>query len=193
MKRWRVAALAVTASLFGACTSSPLQSKLNTQNNLRQFRVATQRAIECRTKAAQDPRYQVLREQIPLTNIDAAQLSQMADQKFATKGEILALDSWTGDVNACLERLLREVDTTIPSFGPIIEASWNDDNTVFVKLAHHQTTWGDAIMSLKRNKTKLRTDLIARADQVAAEVTKMEQAQFNRRTAIISSVIGILP
>ena len=61
---------------------------------------------------------------MPVTDVDAAQLSHLTDQKIAAKYEILALDSWTGDVTAFLQRPLQEVDATIPSFGPIIEASW---------------------------------------------------------------------
>ncbi len=48
-------------------------------------------------------------------------------------------------------------------------------------------------MRLKSNRTELRARLIARADQVIAEIDKLQQEQLNRRTTILSSVIRILP
>ena len=70
---------------------------------------------------------------------------------------------------------------------------WNEAEAVFVKLAHRQIRWGEAVMLLQNDITKLRAELIARADQASAEIGKMELSQFNRRTAIINAVIGILP
>jgi hypothetical protein len=192
--KWRcVAAGAVAIALLGACAASLPQSRVDAQNSLRRFREAARDAVQCRATAARNPRYQILNQHMPLANIDDANLAQMIDQRFATNSEIAVLDAWTRDVNRCLERLLRDTNATISAFGPIIEASWNDDIAVFVKLAHRQIGWGEAVMRLKSNTTKLRADVIARADQVSAEISKMEQAQFNRRTAIITSVIGILP
>ncbi len=191
-KLWCVAACAVVVALLSACESLP-RSQMNAQNNLRRFRAAAQHAVQCRAAAARKPSNQVLNEHMPLTDLDNATLTQMVDKKLATNSEIAALGSWTGDVNRCLEPLLREANVTIPSVGPIIEASWNSDTAVFVKLAHRQVTWGEAVISLKSNSTKMRADLIARGDQVAAEIGKLEQAQYDRRTAIITAVIGILP
>jgi hypothetical protein len=190
---WCLAAFAVAIALLGACADSLPQSRIDTQNSLWRFRAVARDAVQCRATAARNPRYQILNQHMPLANIDDANLSQMIDQKFATNSEIAVLDSWTRDVNGCLERLFREINGTIPAFGPIIEASWDDDIAVFVKLAHRQMSWGEAVMRLKSNTTKLRAAVIARADQVSAEISKMEQAQFDRRTAIITSVIGILP
>jgi hypothetical protein len=192
-KWWCLAPFAVAIALLGACAGSLHQSQIDTQNNLQRFREAARDAVQCRATAARDPRYQILNQHMPLANIDDANLSQMIDERFATNSEIAVLASWIRDVNGCLERLLRETNATISAFGPIIEASWNNDIAVFVKLAHRQMNWGEAVMRLKSNTTKLRADVIARADQVSAELSKMEQAEFNRRTAIITSVIGILP
>jgi chorismate mutase len=80
-----------------------------------------------------------------------------------------------------------------PALGPSLMASWNDDIALFVKLVHRRMSWGEAVMRLKNNRAKLRADVIARADQVSAELSKMERAQYDRRTAIVTSVIGILP
>lgn len=190
---WCLGALAVTVPLLGACSGSVWQSERSTENSLRDFRAAAQRATECRALAARNPRYHILQEHMPLTDIQAATLSQMASQKFATKDEISALGYWTSDLNACLEPLLQKADATIPGIGPILEAWWDDDNVVFVKLVHHQVTWGEVVVRLRSNRTKMRANAIARADRVSEDISKMELAQFNRRTAIVSSVIGILP
>ena len=117
----------------------------------------------------------------------------MSNQNFATKDEILALDSWTGDINPCLEPFIQETDATIPSIGPIIEASWNDENVMFVKLAHHQMKWGEAVTSLRTNKIKLRSDLVDRAGKASEELNRIDLARYNRRTAVITSILGVLP
>jgi hypothetical protein len=197
-KPWCVAACAVAMALLGACADSESRSqmkaqKMQAQENLRRFREAAQQAVHCRAAAAGNSRYQVLNEHLPLADLDDATLFQMTDKEFATDSEIAALDVWTRDTNRCLAPLLREADATIPSFGPIVEASWNDDTAVFVKLAHREMTWGEAVIRLKSNTTKMRADLIARADQVSAQISKVDQTEYNRSTSIITSIIGILP
>jgi hypothetical protein len=57
----RVAALAIVVPLLGACTSSLRLSQLSTPNSHGSFRVAGQRAIECRAAVAWNPHYQMLR------------------------------------------------------------------------------------------------------------------------------------
>jgi hypothetical protein len=197
-KRWCVAACAVAMALLGACVGSESRSqmkaqKVQAQENLQRFRAAAEQAVHCRAAAAGNSRYQGLNEHMPLADLDDATLSQMTDKTFATDSEIAALDSWTRDVNRCLEPLLHEANATIPSFGPILEASWNGDTAVFVKLAHREMTWGEAVIRLKSNRTKMRADLIARADQVSAQISKVDQTEYNRSTSIITSVIGIVP
>jgi hypothetical protein len=197
-KPWCVAACAVAIALLGACADSESRSqmkaqKMQAQEDLRRFRDAAQQAVHCRAEAAQNSRYQVLSEHMPLTDLDDATLSQMTDKNFATDSEIAALDAWTRDMNRCLEALVREANATIPSFGPVVEASWNDDTVVFVKLAHREMTWGEAVIRLKSNTIKMRADLIARADQVSAQISKVDQTEYNRSTSIITSIIGLLP
>jgi hypothetical protein len=197
-KPWCVAACAIAMALLGACADSESRSqmkaqKMQAQENLRRFREAAQQAIHCRAEAARNSRYDVLNEHMPLTDLDDATLAQMTDRELATDSEIAALDSWTRDMNRCLEPLLREANATIPSFGPIVEASWDSDTVVFVKLAHRETTWGEAVIRLKSNTTKMRADLIARADQVSAQISKVDQTEYNRSTSIITSIIGVLP
>ena len=192
--KWRrVVAPAVTVLLLVDCSNSLSRSQLQAQDSLQRLHVAGQREIECRAVAARNPHYQILRQDMPLTNFAAITVSEMSNQNFATKDEILALDSWTSDINACLEPFIQETDATIPSIGPIIEASWNDENVVFVKLAHHQMKWGEAAMSLRTAKIKQRSDLIDRADKVSEELSRIELARYNRRTAVITSVLGALP
>jgi hypothetical protein len=185
-------------ALLGACADSESRSqmkaqKIKAQDDLRRFREATQQAVHCRAEAAGNSRYQVLNEHMPLTDLDDATLSQMTDKKLATDTEIAALDSWTRDMNRCLEPLLREANATIPSFGPIVDASWDSDTEVFVKLAHREMTWGEAVIRLRSNSTKMRADLIARADQVSAQISKVDQTEYNRSTSIITSILGVLP
>ena len=97
------------------------------------------------------------------------------------------------DINTCRNQLLQVTKETLQSFAPIIEASRDVDNEVFVKLARHEMTWGGAVLCLQRSRTKLRANFIARADHVGADIDKLQQAQLNRRTALMSSVVGILP
>ena len=82
---------------------------------------------------------------------------------------------------------------TLPSFGPIIEAARDEDDATFVQLSEQRVTWGEAVKRLKRNRTTLRANLTARADQVLAELGKQEQEQLNRRATIFSSIIRALP
>jgi hypothetical protein len=99
----RVVVPAIAALLLVGCTSSLSRSQLQAQDSLRRFHEAGQREIECRAVAARNPHYQMLRQDMPLTNFAAITVSEMSNQNFATKDEILALDSWTSDINACLE------------------------------------------------------------------------------------------
>ena len=189
----RVVVPGVAVLLLVGCSNALSQSRLQAQDNLRRFRAAGQREINCRAAAARNPHYQILRQDMPLTNFAAITLSEMSNQNFATKNEILALNSWTSDINACLEPFIQETDATIPSIGPIMEASWNDENVVFVRLAHHRMKWGEAVTVLRTDKIKLRSDLIDRADKVSEELSRIELARFNRRTSVITTVLGILP
>jgi hypothetical protein len=130
---------------------------------------------------------------MPLADIATVSLPQMTNPRLASEDEIAALDTWIDDLNACRGQLLEVTYATIPSLGPIIEEARNEDYLAFVKLARRRQTWGETVMRLMSNRTKLRADVIARVDQVIGTVGEMQQEQLNRRSAILSSVIRILP
>jgi hypothetical protein len=176
-----------------ACAGLPQLEIRNSELDLQRFVVATNDAIACRTAAAQNPRYRILDERMPLTDIGSASLPQMTDPDLATRAQILALDTWSRDLNRCREPLLQATYNTLPSFGPIIEAARDEDDATFVQLTEHKVTWGKAVTQLKRNRTTLRANLTAGADQVLAELGKQEQEQLNRRATIVSSIIRTLP
>jgi hypothetical protein len=192
--RWSGAVgFAIAVPLLGGCGLSEFAKTQHTENSLQQFRAATQEAAECRAEIAQKPQYQILGQHMPLTDIDDASLSQMAAPEFATKGEISALNAWIDDLKPCRDRLVQAIVITIPSFRPIFETWWDNDDIVFVRLAHHKIAWGEAVLALRGNATKLQAEAISHADLVLAELEKQEQAQIARRTAILSSIIGKLP
>ena len=176
-----------------ACAGFSQLEIRNTELDLQRFIAAANDAIACRTATAQNPRYRILDERMPLTDIGSASLPQMIYQGFATPAQVLALDTWSHDLNACREPLLQVTYNTLPSFGPIIEAARDEDDATFVQLAEHKVTWGEAVIRLKRNRTTLRANLTARADQVLAELGKQEEEQRNRRATILSSIIRTLP
>jgi hypothetical protein len=176
-----------------ACAGPSQLEGRNIELDLQRFIAATNDAIACRITAAQNPRYRILAERMPLTDIGSASLPQMTDPGLATRAQILSLDAWSHDLNACREPLLQVTYNTLPSFGPIIEAARDEDDATFVQLAEHKVTWGEAVMRLKRNRTTLRANLTARADQVLAELGKQEEEQRNRRATILSSIIRALP
>lgn len=190
-----VAALWLAAlPLITACAAPSEQAAmLNTQNDLQRFVAATGDALKCRAEVSAHPRYRILLRRLPLTDLGTATLPQMTDTDFATPAEISALDAWTRDVNTCRQRLLQVANATFPSFGPAVEAAQDNDDAVFVKLAERKLTWGQALMQLKVNRTRLRADLLARTDRVVIELGNLQQAQLNRRTTILSSIIRILP
>jgi len=193
-KRSYCGMLAGTMSLVAAACAGPSQlERRNLELDLQRFVAATNDAIACRTTAAQNPRYRILDERMPLTDIGSASLPQMTDSDLATSAQILALDAWSRGLNRCREPLLQATYNTLPSFGPIIEAATDEDDATFVQLTEKKVTWGNAVMQLKRNRTRLRADLTARADQVLAELGKQEQEQLNRRATILSSIIRTLP
>jgi hypothetical protein len=186
--------LAGTIPLVAAACVAPSQLELrNTELHLQRFVAATNDAIACRATAAQNPRYRILNERMPLTDIGSASLRQMTDPGLATRAQISALEAWSHDLNACREQLLQVAYDTLPSFGPIIEAARDPDDATFVQLTERKVTWGEAVMQLKRNRTTLRADLTAHADQVLAELGKQEDEQRNRRTTILSSIVRVLP
>lgn len=157
------------------------------------FRAAVLTAVDCRTMAARNRRYVNLSTRMPLADLAEASLPQMTDPRFATSGEIATLDAWTRDVGACWNQLLLVTYTTLPGFGPIIEQGRDNDDAVYVMLARHKLTWGQGVMRLKVNRTELRAALIAQADQITARIGNAQEAERNRRTTILSSVIRILP
>ena len=186
--------LAGTMPLVAAACAGLSQIEIrNTELDLQRFVGATNDAIACRATAAQNPRYRILDERIPLTDIGSASLPQMTDPGLATRAQISALDAWSHDLDACREPLLQVTYNVLPSFGPRIEAARDEDDATFVQLAEHKVTWGEAVMRLKRNRTTLRANLTARADQVLAELGKQQQEQLNRRATILSSIIRVLP
>jgi len=186
--------LAGTVPLVAAaCAGLPQLEIRNTELDLQRFVAATNDAIACRATAAQNPRYRILDERMPLTDIGSASLPQMTDPSLATRAQISALDTWSHDLNACREQLLQVTYNTLPSFGPIIETARDQDDATFVQLTEHKVTWGEAVMRLKGNRTTLRADLTAHADQVLAELDKQQQEQLNRRATILSSIIRVLP
>jgi hypothetical protein len=163
------------------------------RQDLSKFRAAAQDALTCRATASANPRYTLLAAHVNLDDVGAATLPQMVDPAHATPEEIAALDAWSREVNTCRERLLVSVDTTLPSFGPLIERGRDDDDAIFVKLAEQKISWGEAVVALKTNRTRLRGDIVAKADQVDAGFNKLRQDQLNRRTDLLSSAIRILP
>jgi hypothetical protein len=186
--------LAGTMPLLAAACVAPAQLEIrNAELDLQRFVAATNDAIACRATAAQNPRYRILDERMPLTDIGSASLPQMADPSLATRAQIPALHAWSHDLNACREQLLQVTYNTLPSFGPIIEAARDQDDATFVQLTERKVTWGEAVMRLKKNRTTLRADLTARADQVLAELGNQQQEQLNRRATILSSIIRVLP
>ena len=185
--------LAGTMPLVAAACAPPSHEIRNIELDLQRFVTATNDAIACRTTAAQNPRYRILAERMPLNDIGLASLPQMTDPSLATPAQILALDSWSRDLNACREPLLQVTYNTLPSFGPIIEAARDEDDATLVQLTEQKVTWGKAVMQLKRNRTTLRANLTARADQVLAELGKQEEEQRNRRATVLSSIIRTLP
>lgn len=193
--RFRSAALGVLAVLLlGACTDQEQKAQVQALDTaLQRARTATQEAIDCRAHLAQESRFRILERRMPLMDIGSATLPQLADPAHATAKEIVALDAWSRDLNTCRERLLQALNTTLPSLGPIVEASRDDDAAAFVALAHQRSTWGDTVAQLMKNRTKLRAALIDQANQTVADISKLQQQQFDRRTTILSSVIRILP
>lgn len=189
---YRVAALAVALPLVAACGAAQFVAPYATQANLQRFSTAAQEAVACRAAAARNTRYRILERRLPLADIGSASLVQMTDPEFATPSEIAALDAWTSDLTVCRERLLTVTSDTLPAFGPIIEASRDDDDATFVELAQHKLSWGKAVMRLKQTRTKLRSTLLAHADQVTGESRRLEQEQLNRRVKLLSTVLDIL-
>jgi hypothetical protein len=106
---------------------------------------------------------------------------------------VVSLDAWNRAINFCRARLLATTDAILPGFGPLIERGRDEDDAVFVRLAQQKIGWGDAVMALKTNRTKLHGDIIAKADQVDAELNRMQQDQLDRQTTLLSSAIRILP
>lgn len=193
-RRRSVAILGLVVVLLGACTSQEQKAQVQALDSaLLRARMATREAVDCRDRLAQAPRYRVLAQRMPLTDIGAATLPQMADPGLATREEIAALDDWTRNLNICRERLLLAIDTALPSLGPIIEAARDDDAAAFVALAHHRLTWGATVMRLMKNRTKLRAALIAQANRTVTDISRLQQQELDRRTTILSSVIRILP
>ncbi len=183
------ALLALTAC---AVPPAPPYGQTDADNSER-FRAAVQTAIDCRTTAARDRRYVDLGTRMPLEDIAEANLPQMIDPQFTTSGEIALLDAWTGDVGACRDQLLLVTYTTLPGFGPIIEQARDDDDAIYVMIARHKLTWGQGVMRLKVNRTKMRAALIAYADQINERTANMAEEVRNRRAMILSSVIRVLP
>lgn len=186
--------IALALPLLAACAGSEQFATIRTaKDGLQQFVAATHTDAECRAAVARDPRYEVLAVHMPLADIGAATLPQMANPGLASAAEIAALDAFTRDISDCRQRLLQVADGTLPSFGPILEAAQDKDDETFVKLVAHRLTWGQAVLQLKRNRNRMRAELIDRADHVVVTLEKLQQAQLDRRTAILSSVIRILP
>lgn len=180
--------------LISACSSPAEQAAVQgTQDDLQRFVAATEDALKCRAEVSARPRYRLLLQRLPLTDLGTATLPQMTEPDFATPEEISTLDGWTRGVNACRQQLLQAAEATFPICGPAIEVARDNDDAVFVKLAERKLTWGQAVMQLKVNRTKLRADLFARADQFVSELGKLQQAEWNRRATILSSIIRILP
>ena len=190
-RRWRPAGLAAL-SVLASCGASQLFTPYASRANLQRFAAAAQAAMECRAAAARNPQYRILDRRIPLADVGAATLHQMADPDLVASSEVAALDAWLGELNACREKLLQAANDTLPAFGPIIEASRDDDDAIFVELAQHKLTWGNAVMRLKSTRTKLSADLIARADQTLGESRRLEQEQLNRRVKLLSAVADFL-
>jgi hypothetical protein len=190
----RIVILGSAACALAACTLPQHNSRKNVRpDDLKRFEAAAQAAVECRAAASRDPRYSILVVHIPLDDIGKTTLPQMIDSHLATSDEVAALDAWTRDVGSCRDQLLQVTYTDLPSFGPSIEKAQDDDDSVFVMLAHHKLTWGQGVVRLKADRTALRASLIARTDELVAQTAAAQEEERNRRTTILSSVIRILP
>jgi hypothetical protein len=86
--------LACTIPLVAAaCVGPPQLETRNIELDLRSFVAATNDTIACRATAAQNPRYRILAERMPLTDIGSVSLSQMTDPGLVTRAQMLALVS----------------------------------------------------------------------------------------------------
>ena len=187
-------AIGIGASVLAGCAAPEQQMNLMaTKRNLAKFISAAQDEAACSAAAGANPAYAPLRPHMPWEDIGQASLSQMTDQSHATDEEIAALDTLNRALAQCRNQLLAVTQSTLPSFGPLIEHGRDQDDAVFVKLAERKITWGDAVMALKANRTALRSDVIANAEKVDSNLDKMQQNQINRRTTLLSSVIRIIP
>jgi hypothetical protein len=190
----RAGSAAVAVALLSGCAFPSQTANLYAaKRDLAFFRSAAQQAVTCRAAATANPRYAILAPHVDLNDVGTTTLPQMIDPALATPAETAALHAWAREVNTCREQLLVSVESTLPSFGPLIERGRDDDDAIFVKLAEHKISWGEAVVALKTNRTNLRGDIVAKADQVDANFNKLRQDQLNRRADLLSSAIRILP
>jgi hypothetical protein len=188
-------AAALGLTMLGGCAiSSEVVDAAATERSLLDFVAAAKDAMACRAAAAAKPGYAVLAPHMPLDDIGLATLQQMIAPARATSDDIAALEAWVRDVNTCRESLMLKVsESALQSFGPLVERGRDADDAVFVKLAQRKITWGEAVVALRVNRTKLRADVIASGRQVVAEIDKAQQQQLNRRADILNAVIRTLP
>lgn len=171
------------------CTSADIEA----QRLADTVESATQQGVRCRTSISSKPGYRILAAHFPLVDIEEATLPQMKDESLANREEDVALAAWQQDIRLCGNQLVDFARQTTPAYVPIIIATWNKDDEVFVQLARRKMAWGDAVMRLKANRTELLTKVADQLSRMTRELNERQQKALDRRASYLDSLLGLVP
>jgi hypothetical protein len=155
---------------------------------------AAQEVESCRAAGASKPDVQVLRQRMPLRNIDEADLEQMAEMRFASNPEKSALAVWSGVTGQCgaeARKALARVG--LSSYIPAILANQDRQDHIFVQLVQGRIRWGDAVLRLKASRTALWSAVAEENDRRYTEFERSTEAARANRTAILDALTQMVP
>jgi hypothetical protein len=155
---------------------------------------AAQEAESCRAAGASKADVQVLRERVPLRNIDEASLEQLADRKFASDREKSALTVWSGVTGHCGAQARTALARIgLSSHIPAILANRDRQDHIFVQLVQGKIRWGDAVLRLKASRTVLWSAVAEENDRRDTEFERSTEAARANRTAILDAFTQMMP
>jgi hypothetical protein len=153
-----------------------------------------QQAQECRTGVARKPEYQVLRAHMPLSDIEQADLGQMADARSISPPEVAALADWADEIQRCRNEIMTAAEHSgLSSYVPIVLADGDRQDRIIVQLMQRKISWGEAILQLKASRTVLLAAISAESEHRGSERSRSAEADRANHAAMLNAFTRLVP
>jgi hypothetical protein len=131
---------------------------------------------------------------MPLTDIEQADLGQMADARSISPPEVVALADWADEIQRCRNEIMTAAEHTgLSSYVPIVLADGDRQDRIIVQLMQRKISWGEAILQLKASRTVLLAAISAESEHRGSERSRSAEADRANHAAMLSAFTRLVP